>query len=139
MLLLLGPLVQERGDALRLLQLAELDERLDELRCDRKGAGVVDPLATGVLPDQPEALGRGSGVAGAEGCDSASPQASRRSHRPSVVSVAAIAACREALRLIGEAADAASTARRRDSWALVPTAVAWDEWSISLRRLDAAR
>src|SRR4051812_14857701 len=41
----------------RLLELAQLYERLDQIGCNREGAGLVHSLALHVLPDGREALG----------------------------------------------------------------------------------
>ena len=49
---------QPRGDRERLLDLAQLDKCLDEIRRDREHPGLVHSFACGVLPDRGEALGR---------------------------------------------------------------------------------
>ena len=57
MLLPFGQLAQPIGDPVRLVELAELGQRLDELGRDREHPGLVDTLALRVLPDRAQALG----------------------------------------------------------------------------------
>ena len=66
-----GQAVRHRGG---LGQLAELDERLDEVGRDRERARIVDPLVDRVPPDAAEAGSRALGVAGVERGQSLRPE-----------------------------------------------------------------
>ena len=75
MLLLLGRArAAARSTARASSQLAELDQRLDELRRDREDARLVDALALRVLPDRAEALGRRAPARAQQRGDPARPQ-----------------------------------------------------------------
>ena len=57
MLLRLGERAQPRGHGARLVELAELHERLDQVRGDRERSGLVDALALACAPRPLEPLG----------------------------------------------------------------------------------
>jgi hypothetical protein len=63
MILSLRELPEPLGDRSRLVELAEVDERLDELRRRGEGPPVVHALVLGVRPDPPQRLGREIGLA----------------------------------------------------------------------------
>ena len=58
MLLPVGQVTQPRGHAERLVQLPELDHRLDQFGRDRKHTRLLDALALGVLPHRAQAVRR---------------------------------------------------------------------------------
>ena len=75
MLLLLGQLPQPGGHRLRLLLLAELDQRLDEIGRNRKRARLLHALALHVLSQTRRRLSAARlGLVGEQCCDPARPQ-----------------------------------------------------------------
>ena len=98
----------------RLLELAELDERLDEVRRDREGARVVHALALRVLPD-PRAGSRPPAPARARGARAipSARSASSRSQRDPVCLARAIASSAQRTASPASPRPAARSARQR--------------------------
>ena len=74
MLLLLGQLAQAGGHLERLVVLADLSQRLDQIGRDRERPGVVHALALRVLPDVAQAFDRSRWLMGEQGGDPARPE-----------------------------------------------------------------